>query len=119
MSSPSHLGVRSAEPDRADHQGRLGFDRHSSEIKVPHIAGVRGDEVATAFDVVAHQHAHDHVGLGGLFDGDLQQRAGLRVNGCLSEFLPVHFTETFQALELFSVIWFLCEEPIFRRSSLR
>ena len=76
----------------------------TSEIEIADVAGVGRDEVAARLDVVAHQHAHDVVGLGGLFDCDLQQGAGARVHGGRLQLFPVHLAETLQAGEVLLVV---------------
>ncbi len=71
-----------------------------SYVEEPHVIGVGLDEVLAAFNVVAHQHGEDFVSDGGLFDGDLQQRALVGIHGGLPQFIRVHFAETLQPLEL-------------------
>ena len=65
-----------------------------------------------AGDVVAHQDRGDHVGLGGLVDRDLQQRARLVIHRGGAQLFPVHLAEALQALELLLVVRAFLEECI-------
>src|SRR5688572_29369619 len=60
--------------------------------------GVALDELPARLHRVAHQGDEDLVGEDGVVDGDLQQRARLRVHRGLPELLRVHLAETLVAL---------------------
>src|ERR1043166_6098552 len=64
---------RTARKMRALHETK-------SDIQVLHIERVVFDEFAAGFDGVAHQHGEDFVGLDGVVDADLQERARVGIH---------------------------------------
>src|SRR3954447_3649620 len=62
--------------------GRGDQEAHptGSDVQEPDVLGVALDERATTLHVLAHQHAEQLVGDGGVVQGDAQQDAPLRVH---------------------------------------
>src|SRR3954471_13742402 len=57
------------------------------------------DEPAPVLDDLAHQLREEHLRLGCVLDGDLLQRAGLRVHRRLAQLLGVHLAEALEPVE--------------------
>src|SRR6478735_5796894 len=73
--------------------------RKRSDVEELHVAGVLLDERPTRLDVLTHEHGEDLVGLGGVVERDLQQRAAVLVHRRLAELLVVHLAEALVALD--------------------
>src|SRR6476620_2947999 len=73
--------------------------RKRSDVEELHVAGVLLDERPARLDVLTHEHGEDLVGLGGVVERDLQQRAGALVHRRLAELLVVHLAEALVALD--------------------
>ena len=93
-------------PPRRRQSGALVAEndpRDSLDVQILHAQRVVLDEAAARLDLVAHQRREDLVGLVGVLDTDLQQRARLRVHRRFPELLRVHLTEPFVALHVESL----------------
>src|SRR6476661_7933333 len=73
--------------------------RKRSDVEELHVAGVLLDERPARLDVLTHEDGEDLVGLGGVVERDLQQRAGALVHRRLAELLVVHLAEALVALD--------------------
>src|SRR6516162_717359 len=68
-----------------------------SDVQEPDVLRVAGDERAAGLDVLAHQHAEQLVGLGGIIERDLEQDPLRRVHRGLPPFLGVHLAQALEA----------------------
>src|SRR5262245_46253587 len=57
------------------------------------------DELAPVLDDLAHQLREEHLGLGGVLDGHLLQRARLRIHRRLAELVRVHLAQALESVE--------------------
>src|SRR5215472_8005745 len=69
-----------------------------SDVQEPDVLRVAGDERAAGLDVLAHQHAEQLVGLGGVVERHLEQDPLRRVHRRLPQFLGVHLAQALEAL---------------------
>src|SRR3546814_4785244 len=69
-----------------------------SDVEVRDLEGVALDEVAAWLDLVAHQGGEYLARLLGVADPDLEQGAGLGIEGRFPELLGVHLAEALVAL---------------------
>src|SRR4029079_945917 len=67
------------------------------DVAVDDVQRVVLDENAARLDFVAHQAAEKIVGVVGLLDLDLQQRARFRIERGFPELVGIHFAEAFVA----------------------
>src|SRR5689334_23881761 len=70
------------------------------DVEVLHEVRVLFDEDAPRIDLVAHQRLVDLIGEHRLLDGDLEQRATLRIHRRIPELLGVHLAQALVALDV-------------------
>src|SRR5262245_11935098 len=83
---------------RSGDMGLLGAG-YRLDVQVHDVQRVLLDEIAAGFDGIAHEDGEHLVGADGIFHGDLEERARLRVHRRLPELLRIHLAEALVALE--------------------
>ena len=68
------------------------------------VGGVLLDELAARFNVLAHEHREDAVGLSGIADVDTLEQTVLGIHGGLPQLLGIHLTQTFESLHGHAVL---------------
>src|SRR5262245_42227566 len=72
-----------------------GLDpERSLDIEETDVLGVALDEVATGFDVLAHEHAEQLVRLGRVVEGDLKKNPVVRIHRGIPELDRRHLAES-------------------------
>jgi hypothetical protein len=69
------------------------------DVEILDVEGVIFDELATAFDVLAHERGEDLFGGSNVFQLDLDERAASWIHGCFPELRGSHFAEALVTLD--------------------
>src|SRR4029077_13313513 len=79
-----------------------GLPSWNLHVEIAHIQRVVFDELPAWFDDVSHQNREHFIGIDGVVvvQVHLQEFAFLRIHRGLEQLLGVHFTETFETLDL-------------------
>lgn len=72
----------------------------SLNINIDRVLGVLLDERLARLDLFAHEHGEHLVGVHGVLERDLLERAGLGVHGRLPELVRVHLAEALEAVDV-------------------
>ena len=80
------------------------------DIQIRYHQRVALNELATRFDMIAHEGSEYLIGAYGVVDLDLHEAPGIRIHGGLPELVRIHLTKALVALHMLATLG-LREKP--------